>query len=113
MDLRVGLAVQHFVALIVMLPLAAFVEHFATDWSGTYVAALAWLVLVNAVGGFALFFLLLRRGAATAVAALFYLMPPITAVMSYFVLGERLTLPMLPGFALVVVGIWLGTRTAK
>jgi len=33
--------------------------------------------------------------------------------MSWFVLGERLTLPMLPGFALVVAGIWLGTRNAK
>jgi len=113
MDLRVGLAVQHFAALVLMLPLAAFVEHFAADWSGAYAASLAWLVLVNAVGGFALFFLLLRRGAATDVAALFYLMPPITAVMSWFVLGERLTLPMLPGFALVVAGIWLGTRNAK
>jgi drug/metabolite transporter (DMT)-like permease len=113
MDLRVGLAVQHLVALVLMLPLAAFVEHFAADWSGAYSASLAWLVLVNAVGGFALFFVLLRRGAATDVAALFYLMPPVTAVMSFFVLGERLTLPMLPGFALVVAGIWLGTRNAK
>lgn len=113
MDLRVGLAVQHLAALVLMLPLAAFVEHFAADWSAAYSGGLAWLVLVNAVGGFALFFLLLRRGAATDVAALFYLMPPITAVMSFFVLGERLTLPMLPGFALVVAGIWLGTRNGK
>jgi drug/metabolite transporter (DMT)-like permease len=113
MDLRVGLAVQHLAALVVMLPLAAFVEHFAADWSPAYSGALVWLVLVNAVGGFALFFLLLRRGAATDVAALFYLMPPITAVMSFFVLGERLTLPMVPGFALVVAGIWLGTRNGK
>jgi drug/metabolite transporter (DMT)-like permease len=29
------------------------------------------------------------------------------------VLGERLTLPMLPGFALVVAGIWLGTRNGR
>jgi drug/metabolite transporter (DMT)-like permease len=113
MDLRVGLAVQHLAAFVVMLPLAAFLEHFAADWSAAYSTSLAWLVLVNAVGGFALFFVLLRRGAATDVAALFYLMPPITAVMSFFVLGEKLTLPMLPGFALVVAGIWLGTRNAK
>lgn len=109
-DLRIGLATQHVVAALAMLPLALWVEHFQTDWSPTYVGALAWIVLVNAVGGFALLFALIRRGAATDVAALFYLVPPITAVMGYFVLGERLALPMLPGFALVAFGIWLGTR---
>lgn len=109
-DLRVGLAAQHAVAALAMLPLAVWIEHFRTDWSPTYLGALAWIALVNAVGGFALLFALIRRGAATDVAALFYLVPPITAVMGYFVLGERLALPMLPGFVLVAFGIWLGTR---
>lgn len=112
-DLRVGLAAQHLAAALPMLPLALWVEHLQADWSPTYLGALAWLVLVNAVGGFALLFALLRRGAATDVAALFYLVPPITAVLGYFVLGERLALPMLPGFALVAFGIWLGTRRER
>lgn len=111
-DLRVGLAVQHATALLAMLPIAAFVEHFGADWSGAYAGAVGWLVLVNSVGGFALFYLLLQRGAATGVAALFYLIPPITALIGFVVLGERLTLPMLPGFVLVVAGVWLGTHRA-
>jgi drug/metabolite transporter (DMT)-like permease len=93
-----------------MLPLAFLVEHFRTDWSATYVGAMSWITLANAVGGFALLFALIRRGAATEVAALFYLMPPTTAVMGYLVLGERLAPAMLPGFALVAFGVWLGTR---
>lgn len=109
-DLRVGLAVQHAVAAVAMLPLALLVERFQSDWSPTYLGAVGWIALVNSVGGFALLFALIRRGAATDVAALFYLVPPITAVMGYAVLGERLALPMLPGFALVAFGIWLGTR---
>jgi len=112
-DVRIGLAVQHVVAAIAMLPIAAFAEHFGSDWSGAYLGSVGWLVLVNSVGGFALFFLLLRRGAATDVAALFYLMPPITAVMGFVVLGEHLSLPMLPGFALAAAGVWLGTRRAS
>jgi drug/metabolite transporter (DMT)-like permease len=112
-DLRVGLAIQHVVAALAMLPLALAVEHFKADWSHVYVGALAWIVLVNAVGGFALFFALLRRGAATRVAALFYLMPPVTALMGFAVLDERLSLPMLPGFVLVAVGVWLGTKHAS
>jgi drug/metabolite transporter (DMT)-like permease len=110
LDLRVGLAVQHAAAALAMLPLAFFIEHFRTDWSATYVGAMSWITLANAVGGFALLFALIRRGAAIEVAALFYLMPPTTAVMGYLVLGERLAPAMLPGFALVAFGVWLGTR---
>ncbi|MEO7324190.1 MAG: EamA family transporter [Dokdonella sp.] len=112
-DLRIGLAAQHAAAALAVLPIAAFAEHFRTDGSAIYVAAVAWLVVVNAVGGFALLFALLRRGGATEVAALFFLVPPITALMGYLMLGERLALPMLPGFVLVAVGVWLGTRSAS
>jgi drug/metabolite transporter (DMT)-like permease len=111
-DLRIGLAAQHAAAALAVLPLAGFVEHFHMDGSPTYIGAVAWVVLVNAVGGFALLFALLRRGAATEVAALFYLVPPVTALMGFFVLGERLSLPMLPGFVLVALGVWLGTHRA-
>lgn len=113
LDLRVALCAQHAVAALVVLPLAAFVEHFRMDGSHAYIAVLSWIVLVNAVGGFALLFSLLRRGAATEVAALFYLMPPITAVMGFLVLDEHLSLPMLPGFVLVAAGVWLGTRRVE
>lgn len=112
-DLRIGLAVQHAAAALAVLPIAAFIEHFRADGSATYVAAVAWLVVVNAVGGFALLFALLRRGGATEVAALFFLVPPTTALMGYVTLGERLSLPMLPGFVLVALGVWLGTRSAR
>jgi drug/metabolite transporter (DMT)-like permease len=111
-DLRVGLFAQHAAAALAILPLAAFGEHFRTDASTTYVAALGWIVVVNSVGGFALLFALLRRGRAAEVAALFYLMPPVTALMGYLVLDEHLSLPMLPGFVLVALGVWLGTRKA-
>ncbi|MEP7044110.1 MAG: EamA family transporter [Dokdonella sp.] len=109
-DLRVGLAAQHIAAALALLPLALFADHFRADWSSTYVGAVTWLILVNSVGGFALLFVLLRRGAATQVAALFYLMPPITALMGFVVLDEHLSLSMLPGFVFVAIGVWLGTQ---
>jgi drug/metabolite transporter (DMT)-like permease len=109
-DLRVGLATQHVAAALALLPPVVFVDHFRADWSSTYVGALSWLIVVNSVGGFALLFALLRRGAATKVAALFYLMPPITALMGFVVLDEHISLAMLPGFVLVALGVWLGTQ---
>jgi len=109
LDLRVGLAVQNAAATLVLLPLAAW-EGFRFQASDGFVAAMAWLVLVNSIGGFALLFLLLRRGAATQVASLFFLMPPVTAVFGHVLLGEHLTALKLCGFALAALGVWLAGR---
>ena len=109
-DLRVGLAVQNIAATIVLLPFALALEHFAYERSMDYFLPVLWMVLVNSVGGFALLFVLIRRGAATAVAALFFLMPPVTAWLGQLVLGEHLTVLKLCGFACAAIGVWLATR---
>jgi drug/metabolite transporter (DMT)-like permease len=111
-DARVGLAIQHVVAALALLPLA-WHEDFRLDGTLTLAACLAWLFAVNSVGGFALLFLLLRRGAANQVAQLFFLIPPVTAVISWLFLGETFTALKLAGFAIAVAGVWLGTRAAR
>jgi drug/metabolite transporter (DMT)-like permease len=109
-DLRAGLALQHICAAVVLIPFALH-ESFRFDGTTPFYESLGWLVLINSVGGFALLFVLIQRGAATSVAALFFLMPPVTAVMNYFVIGEPLTLLKGAGFVLAAVGIYIGTRS--
>jgi drug/metabolite transporter (DMT)-like permease len=109
-DARVGLAVQHVVAALVLLPLA-WHEGWRLDASTALVASAAWLIVVNSVGGFGLLFLLLRRGAANRVAQLFFLIPPVTAVLGYVLLGEQFTLLKLAGFIVAATGVYLGTRS--
>ena len=111
-DLRLGLAIQNGMATLALLPLA-LAEGFRYEASMAFYEPLAWTVLVNSVGGFALLFLLIRRDAATGVAALFFLMPPVTAVFGHLLLGEHLTLLKLGGFLLAAVGVWLATRTSS
>jgi drug/metabolite transporter (DMT)-like permease len=112
-DLRIGLAVQHAVATLALLPFAFLLEQFHNDGSAAFVLSTGWLVLVNSVGGFALLFVLLRRGAATDVAALFYLVPPVTAAMSFALLGEHLGWLKLLGFVFAAAGVYLGTRQRR
>lgn len=109
-DLRAGLAIQNLAATIALLPLAIGIDHLQFDGSPTFWKATAWIVLVNSVGGFALLFLLIRNGAATQVAALFYLVPAVGAVMSHFMLDEVLTAFEIAGFFVAAAGVWLGTR---
>ena len=72
--------------------------------------ALAWLVVVLTVGAYMLLFHLLSVGAASRVASLFYLTPPTTAVMGYFVFGETLGGLALIGMAVAVVGFVMAAR---
>lgn len=111
LDARVGLAVQNVAATLVLLPLAAL-EGFRFHPGSAFYLPLAWMVLVNSVGGFALLFLLIRRGAATRVAALFFLMPPVTALFGYLTLHEHLTWLKAAGFVLATLGVWMATRRA-
>jgi len=74
------------------------------------VFSLTWLVLVLSVGAVSLLLWLIRRGVASKVASLFYLTPPLAALGSFFMFGERLPLPALAGMGLAAVGVGLVTR---
>lgn len=109
-DLRAGLALQNLAATVVLLPFALLLEGFRFAPTHAFFGATAWLVLVNSLGGFALLFVLIRRDAATSVAALFFLVPPVTAVLGHLVLGEHFTALKMAGFACAALGVWLATR---
>jgi drug/metabolite transporter (DMT)-like permease len=109
-DMRTGLAVQHLVAAALMAPLAAY-EGFRFDVSAASFASLGWVIAINSMSAFGLLFVLLRRGAVNQVAALFFLMPPVTALIDYVVLGERLTLLKVAGIAVAAFGVYLATRS--
>lgn len=110
-DLRSGLALQHVVAGLALLPFALH-EGLGADGSATLYASLGWLIVVNSLGGFALFYVLLRRGAVNEVATLFFLMPPVTAVLDYFALADALTAWQVAGIVLAAFGVWLATRAS-
>jgi drug/metabolite transporter (DMT)-like permease len=108
-DPRSGLALQNLTATLLLLPLAAH-EGFRVDGSAVVIASLGWMIVVNSLTAFALFFVLLRRGAVNQVATLFFLMPPVTAILDFLVLGDRLTSYKLAGLAFAALGVYLATR---
>jgi len=108
-DARAGLTIQHATATLVLLPFA-WNEHFAFEPTLAFGASLAWLIIINSVGGFGLLFVLLRRGAANRVAQLFFLIPPVTALLGYVLLGENFTALKFAGFIVAAIGVYVGTR---
>jgi drug/metabolite transporter (DMT)-like permease len=80
------------------------------DWTGEFVFALGWLVLVLSVGAISLLNWLIRHGSAVNVASLFYLTPPTTALLAWLLFGETLGGSALLGMALAVWGVYLSRR---
>ncbi|MCW8837038.1 MAG: DMT family transporter [Rhodospirillales bacterium] len=107
MDLRSGSAIQFGVSAIAMIMLAPFFETMNVQWTGEFIFAMAWLVLVLSLGAISLLFMLIKRGAASQVASLFYLVPPVTAVVAYFVFGETMGWLPIMGMAVAVLGVAL------
>ena len=111
-DVRTANAVQLVAALLVTLPLAWF-ETEAIAWNGEFIGAMAWSVLALTLGGSSLLYLLIQRGAATAVTSLLYLVPPTTALMAWLLFGEAITAATVAGTLLTAIGVSLVVRPAK
>ncbi len=108
-DVRTASLVQLCAAFAVTMPLA-LLETEAMHWNGELVGAMAWSVLALTLGGSSLLYLLIQKGAATAVTSLLYLVPPCTAVMAAILFGEAITAFTIAGMALAAVGVSLVVR---
>jgi len=107
LDLRTGSAIQFGAAGIAVFIIASVSETMVVEWSGEFIFALAWMVLVMSLGAISLLFLLIRRGEATRVASLFYMVPPSTALLAWLLFDETLDVMAMGGMAVAVVGVAL------
>ena len=100
-----GTAVQYGAATLVLLAGATATETMRIHWTASFVGALAWLIFGLSIGAVLLLLTLLRRGSATDVTTLLYLVPPATALEAFLLFGEALEPVQLIGMALAVVGV--------
>jgi len=111
-DVRTANTVQLLAAFAVTAPLA-LLESEPFEMHPELIGAMAWSVLVLTLGGSSLLYLLIQRGAATAVTSLMYLVPPCTAVLAWLLFGETLSVLVLAGLALTAAGVALVVREPR
>ena len=102
-----GNLIQFASSGIAMALLAWLLETRNVVWSGEFVFALGWLALVLSVGAISLLYILIRQGAAARVASLFYLVPPVTALIAWLLFDERLGAVALAGMLMAAAGVAL------
>jgi drug/metabolite transporter (DMT)-like permease len=112
-SLWIGNGIQNLVAGIVLLPVAfSFSSLGDIVPSMRLLGAFAFLTLGGSIFGYLLWFHLLKVCGATAASAYHFLMPPLSMLFAWMVLGEHVELRDLIGIVPVALGIYLVTRSA-
>ncbi len=102
--------VQYTVGFFCTLPLAALFEPMNINVTMPFVVALTYLVVCNSILAISLLLMMIRRGEATKVSALFFLVPPVSAFIAWLMLDEKMTPLAWAGMVVAVTGVWLVSR---
>lgn len=102
-----GSMYQYAASLVLYLFLSFTFETGVVEWNLTFIATLAWLVLVLSFAAVLLLLYMIQNGEATRVASYFYLVPPITVLQGWLFFGEQWSWLTISGGSLVVLALVL------
>ena len=105
--------VGYAAGLVGILPLMLFWEAPSVSWTWEFGAALAYLVIGNSVIAVGLLLAMIRADDVARVSALFFLVPPLAALIAWFMIGEIMPPLAWGGMAIAALGVFLATRKAK
>lgn len=97
--------VQCGVAAVSMVPITLLLGELRVDWGLPVIGALAYMVIGGSIISISLLMALLRRGEASKVSALFFMVPPVAAVLSWIIIDEQMPLVAWVGMAVAALGV--------
>ena len=102
--------IQYAVGLTFSLPAAWVTESMVIDWDPTFVAVMVYLVLGNSLLAMTLLLAMIRAGEVSRVSSLFYLVPPLSALFAWPLLGEAMPPLAWVGMVLAALGVAMVSR---
>ena len=111
---KLSLSVNNFyqaVAAAIFLFLASLMfEVSYINFTTSFILSMSWQIIMVSFGAFTILMYLIKIGTASKTSNLFFLVPPTTAVMAWFVLGEELYRNDLIGLLIASIGVFIATR---
>jgi drug/metabolite transporter (DMT)-like permease len=101
---------QYVGASLLVVPLAVLTENFGFDGSPQAWIGLGWAVIVSSVAGILLLMMLIREGAVSRVSTLIFLVPGVTALMTFALFSETLSLIQILGMAVTATAVLIVNR---
>ena len=90
-----------------------FLEDPSIDLTLTFGLAMGWQIIAVSFGAFTILMYLINHNSASQTSALFFLVPPVAAVMGWVLLDEALSMIDIIGFTVASAGVYLATRKPK
>ncbi len=102
--------VGYAAGLIGIVPAMLLLETMQVNWTWEFSIALSYLVIGNSVIAFGLLLAMIRAGDVSRVSALFFLVPPLAALLAWLLLGEIMPPIAWIGMIVAAFGVYLATR---
>ena len=101
---------QALAAAIFLLLASLIFEVSYINFTTSFILSMGWQIIMVSFGAFTILIYLIKIGAASRTSNLFFLVPPTTAVMAWYVLGEELYRNDLIGLVIASIGVFIATR---
>lgn len=102
--------IQYGVGAAFTLPVAYLTEGMAVRWDAEFIWVLAYLVIGNSILAISLLLAMIRAGEVARVSVLFYLVPALSALFAWPLLGEAMPPLAWVGMALAGLGVAMVSR---
>jgi len=110
LSLNVNNLYQAVAAAIFLLFASLLFEVSYINFTTSFILSMGWQIIMVSFGAFTILMYLIKIGSASKTSNLFFLVPPTTAIMAWFVLGEELYRNDLIGLMIASVGVFIATR---
>ncbi|NKB52792.1 MAG: EamA family transporter [Rhizobiaceae bacterium] len=102
--------VGYAAGLIGIVPAMLLLETMQVTWTWEFSIALSYLVIGNSVIAVGLLLAMIRAGDVSRVSALFFLVPPLAALLAWLLLGEIMPPVAWIGMIVAAFGVYLATQ---
>ena len=79
-------------------------------FSKTFLIAMSHQIFLVSFGAFTILMFLIKNNSASKTVSVFFLIPPVSAVMAYFFVNDTLTTLDIFGFIVATIGVFIATR---
>jgi|TARA_B110000467_G_C18254593_1_gene442539 drug/metabolite transporter (DMT)-like permease len=102
--------IQALSASIFHFILAVFFENYFINFTSSFIIAMSWQIFAVSLGAFLILMWLLQHNKANEISTLFFLVPPISAIMAFLILDETFVMFDLVGLFISSIGVFVVTK---